>query len=278
MILVSDIVATLVSRLDAQGSDYYNFTDNFKPAINESVSFIVSLIDYAVEQNKFTTEVLYPLQKALVVQLSRYSRFTFDDKKIWAIRSINPLPKTEVNPDVQQVVQIRDYVSIERPDLIHISTNYFCQRLTKEEWEANAQNPFKPGNIVMKCSTLQEGSNDKGNIVMKFSTLQEGSNYNVRFGYLNPHNYGTLLEGEGEDETANEIEIRPYIPKKLCTLFYVARPTAIDSESDEIGLHFKLYNFLVEKCLQYISYQQGDNTNIFSLSTKEINNIVTILS
>jgi len=259
MILASDIVSTLQSRLDAERTDYYNFQDNFKEAINESVKFIVSLIDSAVEQNKFTTEVLYPLQKALVIHLSKHSRFTFDDTRIWAIRSINPLPKTEPNISVIPIEIEETGVSVERPDLIHIYSGYECMRLTKEEWEVNAGNPFKPGNIIMKCSTLLDGSRD-----------------NVKFAYLNPYNYGSYKDGEPAYQVS-EIEIRPYIPLRNITLFYVERPSDIETESDVILLHNKLYNFLTEKCLQYIAYSQGDGTSVFQLSTNEINTIVNLL-
>lgn len=270
MILTSDIVSSLKSRLDAEGSDYYNFDNNFKPAINESIRFILSLMDYAVEQNKVVTEALYPLQKAVVYQLSSYSRFTFDDieegqaggQNMWSIRSVNPLPRTNAKPNVTPLVQTDTTRSLKRSDLVHVSSNYACKRLTKEEWEMNAQNPFKPGNTIIRCSTLDNGSSD-----------------NVRFAYLNPYDYNVgqvQVEEEYNDAPAPEVEVRPYIPNKLVTVFLVSVPAPITTENDTIPFHSKLSNFLIEKCLQYIAYQQGDNTSIFQLSQAEISNIVTL--
>lgn len=274
MILTSDIVSTVKSRLDAEGSDYYNFDNNIKPAINESIRFILSLMDYAVEKNKVVTEALYPLQKAVVYQLSQYSRFTFSDvvsgdetvgQGIWSIRSINPLPLTQAKPNVTPITHEDTTRSIVRTDLVHKQSFYECKRLTKEEWEINALNPFKPGNVVISCSTLQEGSRD-----------------NVSFAYLNPYDYnvGQIINEEEAyiDTPAPEIEIRPYIPNKLVTVFFVCVPSQVSTVNDIIPFHTKLYNFLVEKCLQYIAYQQGDQTSIFQLSQKEIQNIVTLFS
>lgn len=254
MILVSDVITALDSRLDAQGSDYYNFTHTYKTAINESIRHIVSLIDRAVEQNKVTTEVLYSLQKAVVIQLSKYSRFTYDENVMWSIRSINPLPKTESISVV--IPQPDDKKSVARTDLVHQYSNYWCKRLTKEEWELNSQNPFSPGNIITKCSTLEDGSAD-----------------NVSFAYLNPYYYGITSEGS----QLKEIEIRPYLPNRLVTVFCVEKPSDISDSNDSINLHSKLFGFLIEKCLQYISYEQGDNTNIFTLSQVEIKTIANIL-
>lgn len=261
MINVQDIVSTLESRLDAQGTDYYNFENNYKTAINESVKFIVSLIDRAIEENKITSEVLYTLQESSVIQLSKYSRFTYDDNAVWSIRSINPLPKTEAIEGVTEVTHENKLLSVTRNDLVHVYSHYWCKRLTKEEWELNAQNPFSPGNIVINCSNLEHGSMD-----------------NVSFAYLSPYSYGMKVTVGEETIPVKEIEIRPYIPEKRVTLFYVKRPEEVTQVTDTINLHSKLFGFLIEKCLNYIAYEQGDNTNIFQLSQRELQLITSILS
>ncbi len=260
MILASTIVTALASRLDAEGSNYYNFTDNYKPAINESVKYIVNLINYALANNKITEECLVELADARVYTTSKHSRISFDST-IWAVISVNPLPLTEAIEGATTIVPSEGSVnSYYRTDLRHIDSNYYAKRLNKEEWELNKNNPFAPGNTLFNCSALEPGSND-----------------NVTFAYLNPFNYNNNTSAEGYTRI-NELSIRPYLNQKLCTVFVVKVPNDITSESGQIQLHPKLFNFLVEKCLNYIAYQQGDNTSIFQLSQTEIQSIVQILS
>lgn len=382
MFTVQSVIEALDVRLDAKGSDYYSFDKNYKQAINESIKYIVNLVNYAFAQNKMSEEVLADLSTARVYTTSELSRILIDDN-IWSIVSVNPLPLTEAIDGADEVELTDSKRSYYRPDRRHIDTYYFAKRLTKEEWESNKGNPFEAGNTVTQCASMEYGSND-----------------NIQFAYLNPYNYSPKLNGaygvlevlllkqptpEGqesisftlnnttyswifEDNTAiganlsltaenmkvyantvltgsgitvtregnmlrfqtdqytnlynktkffiinplsgvnsgfvymlsgfksnhgtyekffinggiktssrdYEITIRPYLNQKYCTLFVVETPGEISDEEDEIQLHPKLFNFFVDKCLNYISYQQGDGTNIFELTQVEIKSIIEI--
>lgn len=260
MIYVGNIVSELNSRLDAQGSDYYSFNQNYVQAINASIRFVISLIDKVAEENKLATELLSELQRVAVVTLSKYSRFTYDQSKMWSIRSINPLPLTESN-GLPEVIQEDKKTSIVREDLVVIHSNYACGLLTKEEWELNSKNPFASGNTVIKCSSFKDGSAD-----------------NVTFAYLSPYDYGMKVIDENDNLISlKEIEIRPYIPNRNVAVYYIEPHKEILLEDEYILLHSKLEGFIIEKCLQYISYQQGDETNIFTLSQSEIKSIYSLL-
>ena len=107
MIYVGNIVSELNSRLDAQGSDYYSFNQNYVQAINASIRFVISLIDKVAEENKLATELLSELQRVAVVTLSKYSRFTYDQSKMWSIRSINPLRVVMAYPPFPFITRCR---------------------------------------------------------------------------------------------------------------------------------------------------------------------------
>lgn len=254
MITVQSLIDAIRSRgLDAAvDSDYYNDTEDIIPAINGAVRWLVSLIDSTRHLDKRVDEIIKSLAKCRIYQLSNRSRFAFEDK-VWTIDAIMPLPATATIPGSTPVVQTNVYLSVERTDLQHLYSNYECKRLTIEEWALNRQNPFEYGYAYNKNATK----------------LQNGSDGCARFAYLAPYDYMESYYGYQV-----EIEIRPFIPLKLATVFYLVRPTDVTSGTDLIQFSDNTFELLYEKALQFISYNQADGTNVWGVTEQDIQKLL----
>ncbi len=235
-------------------SDYYNNTEDLIPAINLAVRWLVSLIDEARSKNKRVDEVLRELSRTRVYQLSSNSRFKMKDS-VWTIDAVMPLPQTEVIVGQPTITQPDPKVSVERTDLLHLYSNYSSSRLTVEEWAIARNNPFMPGNSVSPC----------------ILNLDNGSRKNVKFAYLSPYLY------DKDSSSEYEIEVMPSIPNKLSTIFYIVNPTEIVNVSDKIQFSENLYDLIYSKTLQFVSYSQGDNTNIWTVSDADIQRLLSTI-
>ena len=56
---------------------------------------------------------------------------------------------------------------------------------------------------------------------------------------------------------------------------YVAVPAQVTLETDIIPFPSTLEDLIYEKSLNYVSRKQGDGTNIFSVTDRDINNLLT---
>lgn len=250
MITFAEFKTAVQSRLDAgSNSNYYNDGLNYIPAFNSAVNWITSVISRALDENKITSEALSELRSARVYQTSAFSRIYMED--YWFIESVNPLPM--VSPAITINGSLPPQESELREDLVHLYSNYECKRLTKEEWEVNANNPFSPGNIVTKCGSLTHGSSN-----------------NIKFAYLSPIVYDSAI--------GPELEVRPYLNRKLCTVFVIETPQQISNSNGSVKFHIKLLPLLVEKGLFYMSYEQGDGPSIMEMSEKEVTTVAQILT
>ena len=122
----------------------------------------------------------------------------------------------------------------------HISSKESSKRLTIEEWSYNINNPFEAGNMVSKCLDLNQSA------------------------YLAPFTYGN----SGFDK---EIEIRPRPTTGKVSVAYVKNPTDISVLGvQDVQFPNSVYNLILNKALSYISYKQGDGTNLISVSESDI--------
>lgn len=260
-ILVSSLISSIRSvGLDASpDSDYYNDQEDIIPAINLSIRWLVSLIDFSRQKNKRTDEVLRELKISRVFQLDEKSRFEFTDS-IWTLDAIMPLPSTSVIAGATPVVQSDTRVSVERTDLIHNYSNYHAGRLTIEEWAIGKNNPFMPGNMVGDC----------------YVDIENGSNKNIEFAYLDSYDY----YGQTPNNLTKKFscEVRPFIPLKLCTVFYVKSPTLVTAPNQNIEFSQNMFSLIYDKALQFISYNQGDQTTIWSITDVDVQRLLSSIT
>jgi hypothetical protein len=248
-ILVSALNEQILSELDAEGSDRYLFDQDIKPAINAAMDIIVALFNQAFAENKLSPEQLRELTKTQVWQASQYSRIAFKSSEVgrdlWTLISV--YPKATTNKGKSAMSQADKSTSVLLKDVSFVTSNYSAKRLTLEEWTENKKNVFMPGNETLKGSL-------------------------VSYGYLDFSDYSstTYVGNSGEAE----IEIRPAVPGEPVALSYLAVPLKISSINDSVEFPVSIQQLMVDVCLNTLAVKQGDGTNLWGVSSQNIQKLV----
>ena len=248
-ILASDLSKQIRFALDAEGADHYKDDEDIIPAINAAQRWLVSVINKHLSKEKFTEESFSELSHARVFQTSQNSRIQLDvfPHNVWSILAVYPLPETKNNGLQYQIVNPDPDESYLLIDLFHVSSEKSAKRLTVEEWATNRRNPFEAGYEGDDiCDDLKD------------------------YAYLDPIDYN--YDGD-ELGRIQEIEIRPKLDRKKVTVFYVQKPEAITQLTDNILFTDNMFQMLFNKALEYISYKQGDNTTLFTVTQKDISDL-----
>lgn len=251
MILTVDVIKKIRNvGLDAEpDTDFYNDDTDIIPAIDSSVMWIMSVLDFAKSNNKKIQEITKELQRVFVYRTSRFSRIELDNE-LFTIDAIYPLPTT--SPMQGAAVPATNYPdgSTKMTNLIHVDSYYSAERSTIEEWTSRNKNPFMRG-FKGKCS----------------GELTEGSkNPTLYFSYLDPFIF--------KDNGKPEIEIKPQLDGKLVSMFCVVNHPNIKVATDNIFFPKSIFNVVYEKALQFISYSQGDNTTIWSVTEADVTKLI----
>lgn len=248
---VSEIVNRATSALDAEGSDRYRFDQDFMPAINYAIEWSISVINEAFAQNKLSGEALRELNHVGVFQANNFSRIAFNPasvgKNLWTIIAVYPLPT--VFPYRNPVPDVNPVLSKFIPDISMVGSNNTAKRLTQEEWNDNAKNVFMPGNNSL------------------FGDL-------VDYAYLDFSDYSSLGYNNGG---LQEIEVRPSIANKYAAIAFLEKPALITSINDDISFPESMTNIITEKTLSFISYKQGDGTNLYGVTAADINKLTSLI-
>jgi len=249
MISVQSVIDRMEFILDAEDSDRYTFENDFKPAINSSVEWLQAVFNKVFSDKKLSEEDLEELIKVAIFQTSQFSRFNMEqmDDPVWSVLKINPEPVLyPENPDI--TVQSNPFDSLWRPDLMFVKSKYSAKLLSTEQWEDNVDNIFEAGNEKLLNSFKS-------------------------YAYLNFTNYSSTTSNIG----APEIEIRPEVKNGFISVTYLKYPTPINSVTDNIEFPESLINLVYNKALNFISWKQGDNTNLYSVSDKDVMTLVKLM-
>lgn len=252
MILVQDLRNQLAFALDAEGSDHYRDDEDYIPAINAAMKWLTSLVNSAYGQNKIGEEIFRELSYSGVFRTNNNSRVSLNSfpSEVWSILAIYPKPKVEVNPLVPIPATPDNSLSYYLPNFIHVESELDCKRLTLEEWARNKRNPLEQGyDGDQACEELR------------------------MYAYLNPINYSTA----GVSNSLQYLEVRPKIVNDKITIFWAKKPDAVVSMTDVIDFPNSVFQLLFDKALNYIAYKQGDQTNLYSVSSADINQLLTTL-
>lgn len=248
MIAVQTIVDRCLSLLDAEGSDRYLFDQDFKPAINLTKDWVVAVFNKAFADKKLSEENLKELIKTNVWSTSAYSRVNIDpaNANIWSILSV--IPKPTVHPDTATpTVGAQPYDSNFEPDVSYVKSDFSAKRLTVEEWNENKNNIFEAGNIIPTVSFTE-------------------------YAYLSQGDYSSTSYTSDK-----EIEVRPEIPNEFVAITYLKYPTEITLVGDNLEFPETLTDLIVNKVLNYVSFKQGDRTNLFSVTGQEVATLVKLM-
>lgn len=248
---VQYIFESVLSQLDAEGTDRYDFNKDVKPGINYAIDFCVATFNRAFGDNKITPESLRELIKVGVWQASQYSRVAYKKAdtghSLWSLLAIYPDIKT--NKAVTGVTQGSPEKSFFKSDLSYLSGEKDAKRLTFQQWNNTKNNIFVQGNTVLTGTMIE-------------------------YGYLDMADYGSSSYNAG----AQEWEIRPSVANKMVAIVYLKVPNQIASLTDSVDFPETMANFIIERTLNYISHKQGDATNLMGVTTKDINELTALFS
>ncbi len=251
-ILVQEIVDRSLSALDAEGSDRYLFDQDFKPAIKYAQEWLTAAFNSGFSANKLSGESLRELVKISIWQANDFSRVAFNPSVVghgfWTILAIYPNPV--VFPFMAPVPNANKALSVFKPNLSYRSGKASTNRLTLEEWNENAENVFMPGNVSLVGPLADYAYLDFGN----YSSTS----------YNNPGIY--------------ETEIRPSVANKFVAIAYLKRPSDVVLITDSLQFPDSLTSIIVSKTLEFISYKQGDGTNLYGVTEKDVQMLANLLS
>lgn len=253
MIAVNTVVDRILSALDAESSGRYQFDRDLKPAINYAIEFYVSVFNSAFGDDKLSEENLRELVRTRIWQTSKYSRVNFGTadtvEEVWTILAVMPNPV--LDPETPQIVNPNPENSVFVPDVIFVKADDSAARQTQEEWNDAAGNVFMAGNEKLIGTDFED------------------------YAYKNFTHY---KPGELANEIVEEIEIRPELNEKFVAVTYLVFPTNVDQIGDTILFPKSMQNLIIDKALNFISWKQGDGTNLYSVSERDISSLVGLMS
>ena len=241
----------LAFALDAENSDHYRDDLDYIPAINASMKWLTAVVNSAFGQNKIGEEFFRELSYSGVFLTNNNSRVSLDvfPTEVWSVLAVMALPTTESNgnPDPPTPDTTRSY---HLDNLIHVSSQNACKRISIEAWTDGLFNPAEAGyDGDQICDDLK------------------------LYSYLQPINYRSVSRGE----TSQEIEIRPSVKNGKITVFWAKKPDEITQLTDQIDFPNSVFQLLFDKALNYIAYKQGDQTTIYSVTSADIQQLLTVL-
>jgi hypothetical protein len=252
MFTAQELRNQMAFALDAENSDHYRDDLDYIPAINAAMKWLTSVVGSAYGKDKIGEEFFRNLSYSGVFLTSNTSRVSLDvfPSEVWTILGIYVNVETGIKPGVPTPSTPDINRSYYLNNLFHISSADSCKRLSIEEWAFNKENPFESGyDGNQLCDALKA------------------------YSYLNPLNY----QGDVFSYLTQEIEIRPAIKNKNLTIFWTKKPDEITSLTDNINFPNSVFQMLFDKALNYIAYKQGDQTNIYSVTNQDVQQLIGVL-
>lgn len=244
MITALDVTEKAASALDANSltggsGDRYRFDRDYRFGINYGIDRLVEFVDRKMGSNKFSEEALRELRKAYVFQTNSYSKINIPEW-VWSISDV--MPKCTITQPTYTLNTGPAFMSFYRNDLTFLNSVYSCDRKTDDEWNLEQEDPFAAG--------------------------YEKENRNiVSYAY---HEMEDINNGDYQVNRPKEITIRGAVPNELVGVRLIKVPTQVVSITDILEFPKSMTNLLVELCLLWIAYKQGDQTNIHQLSLQDI--------
>lgn len=247
-----DIRNQMLAALDAEYSDHYRDAEDIIPAINGAIRWTVSLVNMALGQNKIGEEFFREISYTGIFRTDNNSRISLSTfpSEVWTILAIYPKPDVQVRKDRPAPIFDDNEISYYVPSRVYVSSVHDCKRLSVEEWSRNKVNPFEAG---------YEGQDICGDL--------------IQYAYLSPLNHW----GTNTGAHSREIEIRPKLVNEFAAVIWAKKPNEITSINDNIEFPDSVRQLLFNKALNYISYKQGDNTTLYSISTDDIQQLLAAL-
>lgn len=243
MITVTNIISRIESALDAEGFDHYQFDEDYKPAINYAQDFITQLYSRVLSEKKFSEENLRDLSYMRVWITSDYSRINFASADIggdlWAIIGVYPMAEVQgaTSFPLGYTYEYSLFTTYR-----YVGSAFSAKRVTAEQLNINKENPFFKGNEHVT-------------------------------GDLQTYNYLSFLN---YSSTISEIEINPKIARANVGVAYLLQPTEITLVTDSVKFPQTMMPMIVDLSLNFISWKQGDRTNLKSVTDADVQKFIQL--
>ena len=255
MIQVSEVISRVAADLDAEGSDRYLFEQDYKPAINKAINWSTSVLSHVFSQSRHIADRLTDLKKTGIYELSSLSRFvlnnpTLSPEKVWTVLAV--IVKPNIHPAQKTPKGFSNpAMSVYRTDVSYAGGGIPCSRATEEEYTELDDNVFMRGNALITSDSLKS------------------------YVWLEPHNYNS-----SEYESPNslpEIEIKPSVSNEFVAVRYLKEPEEVSEEGDSIEFPLSMIDIISTKTLNFISRKQGNQTNLFTVTQSDVQEMISIL-
>jgi hypothetical protein len=253
MITYTELKEVMAANLDAEGSDRYLDVQDYVPAINSAISRAMTAVGWAMANRKGSEEALRDLTYVRIFQtnseggvaISSPAILTLLGHSIWNVLGVYAQPDT-VPPNASPTAQ-PDNVSLYRPDVAWSGSGSPVERVTLEEVPVLRNNAFLSGNEVLASAPKRR----------TFAYYIVGN--------ASSSNYDTGMSFSG----IGEIRVLPksVTSKSLVAISYLSQPTELDANNYNLPTTFiefpqSMKRTLANWALQYISWKQGDGTNL----------------
>jgi hypothetical protein len=246
MITYTELKEVMAANLDAEGSDRYLDVQDYVPAINSAISRAMTAVGWAMANRKGSEEALRDLTYVRIFQtnseggvaISNPAILNLLGHSIWNVLGVYAQPDT-VPPDASPTAQ-QDNVSLYRPDVAWSGSGSPVERVTLEEVPVLRNNAFLSGNEVLASAPKRR------TFAYYIVGNASSNNYNSGIG---------------------EIRVLPksVTSNSLVAISYLSQPTELDANNylnATIEFPQSMKRTLANWALQYISWKQGDGTNL----------------
>lgn len=244
MITYTELKEVMAANLDAEGSDRYLDVQDYVPAMNSAISRAMTAVGWAMANRKGSEEALRDLTYVRIFQTNSEGGVAISSlvpalgHSIWNVLGVYAQPETvpsNASPTAQQ-----DNVSLYRPDVAWSGSGSPVERVTLEEVPVLRNNAFLSGNEVLASAPKRR----------TFAYYIVGN--------ASSNNY---------DSGIGEIRVLPksVTSNSLVAISYLSQPTELDANNypnATIEFPQSMKRTLANWALQYISWKQGDGTNL----------------
>ena len=252
MIQAQDLRNQLAFALDAEGSDHYRDVEDYIPAINGAVNWLTNVINSVLGRNKLGEEFFRDLTYSGIFKTDDCSRVSLNvfPNEVWSVLSVYVDPTTKDIAGQTAPITSVSTDSYFMNNLLFRGSYKSCKRLTVEEWVTSRNNPFEDGyDGDQLCDDIKQ------------------------YAYLNPINH----ENTNTGNNSMELEVRPEVVNDNIAIVWVKKPSLITSLNDNIEFPNSVFQLLFNKALNYISYKQGDQTTLNSVTDKDIALLLNVI-
>jgi hypothetical protein len=263
--------AQLIARLDAEGTDSYGLNEDRITATNAAQYMLQGALNALVEKNKKLGESLRDLNWTAVFQTSLFGQVDIDTllntasinripHKLWTVLAVYPeFESAEAQTLTPDPISVH---SMLRQDVRFTSPIEAAKHYTQQDWANSKKDLFAPGSPLMTNTKLKE--------------------YGYHFGTRAVANTGPVAN------TTLTVLGTPAGKRQLVAVSYLKVPEAVKTmpllESDPLYTQTKLEwpesmaELLVSLTLRQMTYQVGDQTTLYQLTSEETGLLLNALN